>query len=740
MTVLSRLRKRSGFLVTAVGVALLAFVLTGLFESKGSMFSGKQYVGVIGGDKITLENYDRELSQMEAQQMDQMGGGSLDAQAKEMVNNNTWDKIIREMTLNKEIANAGITVSDEELSSMILGKDPDPSVVAAFTDNQTGKVNPNFADEATGQLSGAKIKQYVDKLQESKEGAEYYQKWKKFEQSLRDNRRSTKYYNLVKKGLYVTKSYAKQNYVENSASVKFRYILKRYQPVPDSTIKVTEEEIQKYYNENQKKYKQEASRKIEYIVWDVLPSDSDKSKAITEMRTLADQFKSATDDSAFVSRESDNKMFDATFVKKSALPPGIDTAFFNAEKGSILGPILDPNTNKIKIVKLVNSKMGIDSGSTRHILINYAGASQADPTVKRTRDQAKALADSILKVLKKNTKVFPDLVLKFSSDSGSVRDFDKDTKKKKMKSRDELGAYKWFKEGQMMKSFQDAVWDGKKGDLVVVETPFGFHVMEVLDRSKESRRVQLATVEKTVEPSTETKQMYYDKATDFALKYNTPELFNKGVETEKLNKRIADPIVESEKKIAGLDSPREMIRWSFAHPKGTISGDPFNFGNKYVVAMISEVREKGIAPLEQKHMEVEIGARQEKKAQMFIDEFNKTITGGMTIDALSTRVNLPVEVVDNFTLGSFSIPNLGKENTVAGTIFTLKEGQLSKPIKGLQGVYVVVVDKTTPAPETKDYTATQKQVMQNMTYRVDQDLYNAMKTKADVEDDRAKYY
>ena len=156
--------------------------------------------------------------------------------------------------------------------------------------------------------------------------------------------------------------------------------------------------------------------------------------------------------------------------------------------------------------------------------------------------------------------------------------------------------------------------------------------------------------------------------------------------------------------------------------------------------MISEVREKGTAPLEQKRIEVEIGAKQEKKAQIFMDEFNKSLAGNVSIDVFSTRIKLPVEIVDNTTFGAFSIANLGKEGNLMGVLFTLKEGQISKPVKGMQGVYVVTVDKITPATDTKDFTPTQKQVMQNMQYRVDQDLFNAMKTKAEIEDNRAKYY
>ena len=628
-----------------------------------------------------------------------------------------------------------------------MGDEIDAMVKASLADQQ-GKPYPVFVDERTGQITGAKIKAYVDQLtdntgkskEDQEKQAKFYKRWKKFEQDVRENRRVTKYKNLLKKGLYCPKSYGEIAYTDNNASVQFRYILKRYQPVPDSSVKVTEEEIAKYYNENQKKYKQEASRKIEYLVWDILPSKEDEDTTMAEMKRAGEEFKKETDDSAFVVRNSEAKDFTRTYISKKQMQGNIDSSFFRADKGSIFGPFKDGE--KIKVVKLCDTKMSLDSGGARHILINYQGANQAAPNVVRTQVQAKAMADSLLKILKtKGTSSFPDMVLKYSSDSGSVRELDKkDPKKKVLKKREDLGAYKWFPDGQMMKPFQDFVWNGKKGELGIVETPYGFHIMEVLNRSKESRRIELQTIERTVEASTKTKQEIFDKASDFAGKYKTPELFIKGAETEKLNKRIADPVTESQKSIPGLEGSKEMIRWSFTHDQGTITPDPFNFGDKYVVALLTEVREKGIAPLEQRRNEVEPGAKQEKKAQLFTDELNKAIASGMTIDALSTKVGIPVMSVPNLSFATFNIPNLGQEPVVSGTLFTIPQGKLSAPIKGKTGVFVVVVDKLTPAPPTKDYLPSQKQVMSGFQQRVDQDLYNAMKEKAEIQDDRGKIY
>jgi peptidyl-prolyl cis-trans isomerase D len=733
MTVLERLRKRSGLLVTIVGVALFSFVLTGLFESRFSLFQDRPFAGEIAGTEISLEQYDLEVDKMTQQQLDNTGQTSLDAQAQEMVSGNAWEKLIRDLTLGKEIDASGIQVSDNELSDMIIGKNPDQSVKSAFMDPQTQKVNPQFAD-AAGNLNGAKIKEYVDKLQESPEGAEYYEKWKKFEESLREQRKNTKYFNAIKKGLYVTTSYAKQEYLAQNTMVKFRYILKRYSVVSDTTIKVTEDEMQRYYNENKYKYKQEASRKVEYLVWDILPSGEDSTDALDKLKAIADEFKTTKEDSALVVRESETPYFDANLMKRNQISGAMDTSIFTAPVGTVIGPYYEGI--KVKVSKLIKSATSVDSASVRHILIPYVGAQQAPAGAKQTKEQAKATADSLLKILKKSTANFADYVVKFSSDSGSVREMKEG--KMVLKEKKKLGAYEWFKEGQMMKEFQDAAFFGKKGDVVIAETPYGFHIVEVLAVGGSSPRYQIATIERTIEPSTKTKQGIYDLASDFAIKYNTADLFNKGVEEQKLNKRVIETLKQSDKQIPGIEQPKDLIRWAYTNEKGTVCVEPFTLGNKYVVALLTDVREKGIAPLEQRKIEVEIGAKQDKKAAMFMEEFTKA--GATAIDALGTKLNLPVELIDNINFSAFSVPNLGRELNVLGNVFALKENQISKPIKGTQGVFVVVVDKTTPAADTKDYTASKKQLQQKLQYSVDTDLFQAMKEIANVVDNRVKYY
>ncbi len=738
MAAIGSLRKRSGLIATIVGISLMAFVLTGLFESGFQFFGEDNHVGVINGTKIAYEEYRTEYDSNAVKQMEKSQTSNLDDQSAEMVSNTTWETFIRKLVLLPEFHSSGIQVSDREMAEIFFGNPPDQMIVPAFTDQQTGKVNENFID-ANGNLSGQRIKEYIDKISTDPQSASYWAQWNEFERSVRDNKLQTKYFTMLKKGLQVTTSYAKQDYKNSQTSVKFRYVLKRYQSVPDSTITVTDEEMQKFYNENKARFKQDPSCKVDFVVFDVFPSEEDKKHAQTDMDRIAAEFVKTKEDSAFVVRESETGLFDNNFLKKAQLNPAIagDSLLINGEKGYVAKPYLDGSIWKVS--KLVDLKTSPDSASVRHILINWAGGPSSAPTVTRTKEQAKKMADSLMNALKAKKGQFPDYVLKYSADSGSVTDMDpKDPKKKTKKKREDLGAYKWFKEGMMVPEFQNAAFLGKKGDLSVVETMYGYHIIEVLDKGAESKRFKIATVERTTEPSSETRQEMYNQALDFIGAYSaTPELFEKGIQEKGLNKRTAEQLKSTDKQVPGLEGAKDMVRWAFTSEQGMVSKEPFAYKNKYVVALLTEVRSKGFASMEQKKVEVEIGAKRDKKAQMFKDEFTKA--GASNIDAVGKKMDLVVDSVPSIRFNDFSVPALGRELTLLGTVFALKPGALSKPIKGEQGVYIVIVEKVTPAPEAKDYDAQKKNLRSNLQMRVDGQVYNILKEKAEVEDNRFKF-
>lgn len=272
----------------------------------------------------------------------------------------------------------------------------------------------------------------------------------------------------------------------------------------------------------------------------------------------------------------------------------------------------------------------------------------------------------------------------------------------------------------------------------IVESQFGYHIMEVLDESKETTlKYRLATIQRKIQPSEKTLNEINLKASEFAGKYNTAELFEKGIEENKLNKRIADNIKEGDKQLPGMENPKEIIRWVYQAKKGDVSS-PFQFGTRFVVAKLSEIKEKGTAPLDQIKDEVAFLAKKEKKAEGFLKEFETALQGAKAANEVAAKMKLSVEKMNGLVFGSYAVTGLGKEDAMCGAAVVLKPNALSKPLKGQNAVYVICVTEKTP-PADPYNKVVQKSANMGLSSRVDYEGVEALKNLANIEDHKARF-
>ncbi|CAN5315987.1 SurA N-terminal domain-containing protein [soil metagenome] len=730
MSTLENLRKRSGLLVGIIGLALLAFVLMDLGKKDGSLFGGNdKSVGEIAGQSIDIAVFKNKVETAVETQKRNSQKASLTAEETDGIVQQVWNQMINEYVMVKEYEKLGISISDEELYDLMVTH-PHSALVRNLSDPQTGKVSPMFADAKTGEVSPAKIHEFTQSMTDEQEA-----QWLQLEDYVRQVRVIEKYNNLIKKGLYVTSSAAKREYLAQNTSSNIKYIIKNYKLLADSTIKPTDEELNTYYSAHQNAYKQEASRIMEYISYDIVPSQEDMDDAKKSMQGIADQFKGVkpfAEDSAYIVSESEMRNFDQTFHTKGTMSPSIDTTMMKVEVGTVVGPYEE--NGSFKVTKLLATKTSADSAKVRHILVGYKD-SGAGQTITRTKEEAKTKADSILAAIKKGGK-FADFVEKFSDDGGKKMP---PNKKAGEEYPGKGGDYGWLNaKSGFVEPFKDAGLDNKKGDVVVIESNFGYHIIEVLDSKGSQKKVQVGTIELKTEASSKTKQMIYAKANDFSGKNTTNELFQKAVIDQKLSKRVNEKLKESDKTIAGLESPKSLIRWAYESKIGTVS-EPQEFGDKYIVAVLTDVREKGIAPLEQVKEEVKQKVIEEKKAEIFTKEFTTAMASNTTIDALAAAMKLSVEQAPNVNFMTNQIPGSTGEPAVMGAVSVQKVQTMSKPITGKEGVVVVYVESTIPAPALKDYTGPQKSQMQNLQPRVGYEVYNALKENANIVEHLTKF-
>jgi len=717
MSVLEKIRSKTGLLVGIIGLALVIFILESLLGSGSALFgSSDTLVGKIAGEKIDYNTFNMKVDQQIAQIQQNNPQAQINDQTKEQIVNQVWQEMINERVNKTQYNKLGVSVSADELYDLMLVH-PHQYVIQQVTDPNTGKIIEGFA-KPDGSLDVVKLGQWVGQM--SPEQSRF---WKQLETSIAEVRAAEKYNTLIKKGMYVTTAEAKDAFIGQTKQVNASYVMKRYASVSDSAVKVSEEEINNYYNKHKAFYKVgQTTRKIEYVSFDVLPSNKDYELLQKEAMDVAEIFKTKTakEDSAYISQETEGgQVMISSYNKKNMIIS--DSSVFTAAKGTVFGPYTEGTF--LKIYKLTDTKSVADSAKVRHILI---GLQSQKTQTQRTPEAAKRIADSLTALLKEKKVSFDTLVKTMSDDLGSV---------------DKGGDYGWFDENKgFVEPFKNAGLMGTVGNISVVPTQFGFHIIEVLGVSKTRHNsYTVAQISKLIAPSSETNKEYYKLASDFAGKNLNTEAFNKAIEAEKLNKRIADDVKESDKNLPGLDEAKDLVRWIYKAKKGDVS-EVFEFKDRYIVANLVSVKDKGIAPLEEVREDVTKKAIRDKKAEQFIAEFSSKAGASKSIDDIASKMNLIVEKADNLTFASYNIPAIGREDALIGTATALKSGATSKVIKGDNGVFVVFVNTVNEAALPKDFKGKQKEMEQAASGRADYEMYDALKEKADIEDHRGKFF
>jgi peptidyl-prolyl cis-trans isomerase D len=385
---------------------------------------------------------------------------------------------------------------------------------------------------------------------------------------------------------------------------------------------------------------------------------------------------------------------------------------FSSPEGAVYGTYFEESS--YRLARLVKIDYLPDSVHARHILLQPDNNTNAAGLV--------ALADSLQEVLSGGGD-FANLARLYSTD-GSAQ---------------EGGDLGWFPEGQMVKPFSDSCFYGPTGKIMQVRTQFGIHLIEVLAKSRNVKKVKVAYLSRNVEPSSETYQNVYSQAVKFAGLNTTYEQFNTAVSEQNLTKRYANDLTASQKTITGLEQPRALIRWAFEAELHDVSDEIFEIGNKYVVAAVTGIREKGIAPLDQVRTEIELEVKKEKKAELISKEFSASMASVQNIDELAGEMELTVQDANNVNFASVSVPSAGIEPNVIATASVMAPDQLSQPVNGNNGVYVIVVTNVVD-PEGAELSSQKSRMSSLRESQANYEAYQALQESANIKDNRAKFF
>ena len=706
MAILQDLREKAGpLLAIVIGISLLLFIVSDFFGSNTSQRrkANKYYqLATIDGESVSYQEFEARVQDL-ADIYKMSGSTEINEEMMQSLREQVWQQMLSEKLMGKTYRQVGLGVSPDEVEMLVFGDDRHPIVRQLFTDPGTGTFNESF------------LVNFL-KATETDDATKKY--WLFFEDQIINDRLNTKLVNLMSKGLYVT---GKQSEYENSLhenTVSFSYMVRNYASIPDSLVKVTSDEIRSYYDKHKDQFKRGASRDIEYITFEIAPSEEDIKETETWAVNEKENFAAATEVIQYINLTADTR-YTGSYLTMDDLPESLRPLAETGDKTTVLGPYLEDET--FKLARIIDIADRPDSVRAAHILLS--------PNANRTLAQARKEADSLIALVRSGID-FNLLAMANSDDQGSAQ------------VGGDLG---WFSEGMMVIPFNNACFSNKKGDIVTAETTYGIHIIKIIDQSRRVRKYDIGIVDRQIIPGSMTTQRIYSDASYFAGNNETYEKFNKAVAEGNLNKKLALNVTPDQKELPGLTQSRELVMALFQNSKaGSIITDNsnqavFELPDQYVVAYCSRAQEEGVAPVEDVASEIRFILAKKKKAEIIAAEMKKLEAEGKSLNEIAAHYNTTVQDASGINFRSYSIPGAGIEPALISAASASEAGKLSKPVEGNNGVYLFMVSDTTPVA-AEDLEMVKERMNSSYQIRASYEAYQALRDKNEVKDMRYKFY
>ncbi len=721
MAVIGKIQKNSLLLLIVIGLAMLAFIFTDFLKGGGGEVE-RLNSATLYGEPINEQEYDdlRERYINQAQQNAAYQQKEFTDADRQTAEDQAFNELIRTTLLEKEYEKLGLTVTSEELQDMIHGNHIHPNVAQVQGFNgPTG-----FSRDSVRNFIN-RLEVEPDNEQARQQWLQQRKQWKEFETYLKDSRKTEKYVTLIQKGIFVNAIEAEDQHKAQNEKKKVRYVVQRFADIPKDEFTVTDDEIRAYYDahKDEARYEQQEARDIEMIAFNVFPTAEDMEEIKGRMEELREPFKASKNNLGFVYQNSESDFLsDSTRFfyggeqmvlnpQSGSYPSTADDQIQAAEVGDIVGPFVTSN-NELAIAKVLETPTE-ELAWVRHILISNN---------TRTDERAKEISDSLVSVIKKENN-FAQLVPIMSEDPGS---------------KENGGEYKWFKQGMMVPTFNDASFNGAIGDIQLVKTTYGYHIVEVLGRGERKTPV-LAVVTKKVKPSDRTLEEIEASIYDFIYKVNESKDDSSFYKTATDSGKTVQSarVYLANEFVIGMDDPEGVMRFAFNKnaAEGDIS-DPILDGEKYIVARVANIIEEGAPEFADVKEQMRVPALKEKQAEAYIAKMQ----GKNSLEDVAAIITNGVVRTTDVTFADARIINGGvKEPALVGMLFTkIPEGSMTKPVKGEEGIYVFIVESVTPATETTDYSVAADPLLNARQGKASTRTMNALREKADLSDNRKK--
>ena len=685
-------------------MALFAFVISGVFDGSSSNTGPTDPIAVINDDEVEL-NYFRQLVEQTERTYNYTTLQSV---------NLVWNQAIRNSIFEQQFKKLGIDAGRDQLEQIISSDD---NVIN----------NPNFQNQA-GFFDFGIFTNYISQLKTENPTA--YENWKYQEQSIIGVAKQRIYLDLIKASSGMTEAEAKSNYHLENDNVNIKYVQIPFDIIPDSLVQVSDAEIKKYIKDNEIDYKRDETRNIQYVAFDEDPTEDDLSAirlkldglkteriAYNDVSKLTDTlegFKETQNVADFIDQYSEIS-FDSVYRPRGEYNNEYADILFGLETGEVFGPYRDGNT--FKISRMLDRKKNASLRAS-HILIAYQGATRAANDITRSKEDAKKEANRVYRLARRSSANFEELVEEYSDGPSKIRGGD-------------LG---FFQEGQMATEFFNFVNDNRVGRVGLVETEFGFHIIEVTDKDD---LALIADVAAEALPSDKTSNDVFRKATQFEMDSSDGNDFLGIAESNNLQVRPVKQIAALEENLPGLPQQRNIVRWAFEDDTkvGDIRRFSLNRGGYAVVQLTAKVKE-GLATIDEVGDQVRNILIKDKKAALIKQKY----ADKNTLEALAEEDAFTIETASAINQKNPTLVGAGNEPYVVGVAFAINPGDHSALIQGEKGVYKILLSQKNIVADLEDYAAYAEEARQDASFTMMENVFAALESVSEIDDNRALYY
>lgn len=700
--------KGAAIVIVVIALSLIGFILMDSKQGGNRLFSSvSTNVGKVNGDAIELAYFNKRVQQAEDQQ-EQRSGQKMTSTQTYQTREQMWNQIVAEKIFFGEAEKLGIDFTSKELSTILLSNEQGNPLL-----QEQGMVDP-----ATGKLDISKAQTALANIKKFK-GEQRDMVNSQIVDPLKLSTIVAKYSGLLNASVYYPTWMKEKDNAEakNFASISFVNI--PYSEISDSAVKVTDEEVNEYVQKHKDLFKQEAGRMISYAGFSQLASQEDSARAKEIVAGLKDAFAADSNAKSFVARNTSAIDFQDKYLPKSKITSSAIDTIIATPAGTVYGPYLDKGN--YVLAKVLGTKPLPDSVKARHILLPLTDRQTGKEIMADST--AKKLADSILTAIQGGAD-FAALALKYSSDGSKDKGGD-------------LGTYGY---GAMVNEFNDFTFENPVGSKKVVQTQFGYHVIEILNQKDFKPAYKIAFVAKEITPSDITINKSSLEATKASAEKNKEALEKYLAKSGIHLTQVPNTIKENDYAVGNLQDARQLVRWAFEAKKGDVS-EPFSIGDQFVVAVLDKVLEEGVQDATTARPGSEAVIRNKKKSEIII----KKIGNNPTLESAAAAYGKQIQQAgadSSITMTSQIINGLGVESKVIGASFNKDyQAKPSPAIAGTSSVYVIKVNSVQSKPADTAEAAAQQVTNKLNTLRSQvNSWYESLKKQASIKDSRSKFY